>query len=234
MNTETESGRAKLNQLAGQCRSIVAERQHVLKDADSGAKVIFSGWCVSMRYLENGARQIMDVLLTGDLVGLDTLNGRRSPNTVLAVTRSIVGTINPELFNALIKDPDVARFVMLYREVEAQRLTDTLAATGCLNAQARIADFLIRLHARLQSVQLADERSFMLPLSQEDVGDHLGLTVVHVNRTLRYLREEGVLSWQRHLVVIEDLNRLSRVAAGRHSPPLSHGTGAARAAREWA
>jgi CRP-like cAMP-binding protein len=69
--------------------------------------------------------------------------------------------------------------------------------------------FLLELLTRLKVIGLADERSFRMPLTQELIGDALGLRVPHVNRTLRQLRYDELVSIEEHLVIIKDVEALS-------------------------
>lgn len=79
-------------------------------------------------------------------------------------------------------------------------------------AEQHLAHFLCELLVCLQVVELADEDSFVLPLSQSDVADALGISPVHTNRVLRTLREGDLAIWSRHQVVIPDVDRLKTYA----------------------
>src|SRR6266571_4156414 len=71
--------------------------------------------------------------------------------------------------------------------------TEHLIDVGRRAALERVGNFLLELLTRLQAIGLADERSYRMPLTQELIGDALGLSVPHVNRTLRKLREAGLV-----------------------------------------
>ena len=75
-----------------------------------------------------------------------------------------------------------------------------------------MAHLVCELFVRLQSVGQTDGNSFSLPLTQAELGDMLGLSTVHVNRTIQELRRDGLLTWNRDRVVIEDWDRLCAVA----------------------
>lgn len=92
---------------------------------------------------------------------------------------------------------------------------DRLAASiGRLDAQARICVMLLDIHDRLRQRGLIIRPTFNLPLTQEQIADHLGLTLVHVNRTLRRMREEKLVLVERQVVIIMDLQRLRAAARG--------------------
>jgi CRP-like cAMP-binding protein len=87
-----------------------------------------------------------------------------------------------------------------------------LIVVGRRSAHERIAHFLLELLTRLQAVGLADENSFELPLSQEIIGDALGLSLAYVNRTLRRLAEEGLVTLKDQKVTISDVEELAFMA----------------------
>jgi CRP-like cAMP-binding protein len=95
---------------------------------------------------------------------------------------------------------------------EAAMYAEHLINVGRRSARERVAHFLLELLVRLQAIGLADERAYRMPLTQELVGDALGLSVPHVNRTLRRLREDDLISLDGQLVVIKDLEALATLA----------------------
>jgi CRP-like cAMP-binding protein len=83
---------------------------------------------------------------------------------------------------------------------------------GRRSALERIAHFFLELLIRLQAVGLADERSYRIPLTQELIGDALGLSIPHVNRVLRRLREDKLVVVEEQRVTIKDIEALSELA----------------------
>jgi CRP-like cAMP-binding protein len=83
---------------------------------------------------------------------------------------------------------------------------------GRRSALERIAHFFLELLVRLQMVGLADERSYRIPLTQELIGDALGLSIPHVNRVLRRLREDQLVVVEDQRVTIKDIEALSELA----------------------
>jgi len=102
---------------------------------------------------------------------------------------------------------------------EARWRGDRLATSiGRLDAQGRISVLLLDLYDRLRRHGLISRMTYNLPLTQEQMADHLGLTLVHVNRTLRRLREERIVLVDRQVVIIMDLERLREFAQGLPQP----------------
>ena len=87
-----------------------------------------------------------------------------------------------------------------------------LIDVGRRSALERVANFLLELLTRLQAIGLADERSFQMPLTQELIGDALGLSVPHVSRTLRQLREDDLVAVEGQRVIIKDIEALGTLA----------------------
>src|SRR5205085_4814309 len=95
---------------------------------------------------------------------------------------------------------------------ETAMYAEHLIDVGRRSAIERVAHFLLELLVRLQAIGLADERSYRMPLTQELIGDALGLSVPHVNRTLRQLREDGLVSLDEHIVAIHEIEALAALA----------------------
>ena len=87
-----------------------------------------------------------------------------------------------------------------------------LIDVGRRSALERVSHFLLELLTRLKIIGLADERSFRMPLTQELIADALGLSVPHVNRTLRQLRADELVSIEGSIIVIKDVQALSTLA----------------------
>src|SRR5690606_5159182 len=95
---------------------------------------------------------------------------------------------------------------------EESMLAEQVVRLGRRSAYERVAHIFIELFHRLRLVNAVDHHAFDLPLTQEILADTLGLSVVHMNRTLRRLRDDGLLRMKGDRVAIEDLDRLSQIA----------------------
>ena len=89
---------------------------------------------------------------------------------------------------------------------------ETILSVGRRSAIARVAHLFCELGVRLQVIEIGDGRCFPLPIKQADVADATGLTPVHVNRMLKQLRDDGLLTFQKGEVVIHDWQRITRLA----------------------
>lgn len=173
-----------------------------------------SGWIARTRLIEDGRRQIIVVFLAGDLLGLKSMLLERQPDTIESLTDAHVRSIDHKrLLDLCEQNHAVAVRVMFQLAEDERRLHNWVAALGKGNADERIAALLLDLRGRLFHAGLATGAIYRMPLTQQEIADHLGLTVVHVNRVLRRLREEGIVTVQRGTVTIDDVARLSRFAA---------------------
>jgi CRP/FNR family transcriptional regulator, anaerobic regulatory protein len=169
-----------------------------------------AGWACQFRDLPNGQSAIVDIYLPGDIIGLDMA---RPLNEVLTLTSVTVEKIEAE--NALI-DLMTCRHTALYvgwlLNQRQRRADRRLVAMSCLDARGRLASMVLEFYIRLRRKRLITALSFNLPLTQLQIGNYLCLTVVHVNRVLRSLRDELIIEMGKHCVTILDLERLKCLA----------------------
>ncbi len=178
-----------------------------------GIPVVCEGWAARVSRLSDGRRQILSFIFPGDLVSTDAVFASSLSVFVEAITavryclcdRAEVHqrlTSEPELFNALLSR-------CLAEKEEADQLATNL---GRRRAEARIAHLFLTLKARLKARGLVQNRTFELPLRQQQIADATGLTTVHVNRVFGSLRDEGLIQLSAGTVRIPDLAALRRLA----------------------
>ncbi|CAN7437231.1 Crp/Fnr family transcriptional regulator [Phenylobacterium sp. LjRoot225] len=168
--------------------------------------VVVSGWLTETQILPDGRRQIFTFLLPGDVACVG--------GSSHAGSRGLVALTNVEIADAAVLetgDRAAASITDAIRQRE-QRLFDHVVRIGRLTAKERVLNLLLELHDRLDAVGLVKENSFRLPLTQEVFADALGLSVVHINRTLQQLRSEGMLTVGRGMVTLHQLHKLAAVA----------------------
>ena len=173
-----------------------------------------SGWVARTRGMEDGRRQMIVVFLPGDLLGIKSMLLERQPDTIECLTHAHLRNIEHRRLLELCGQDQAANVRVMFQFAEDERrLHNWVAALGRGNADERIATLLLDLRGRLFQAGLANGAGFQMPLTQQEIADHLGLTLVHVNRVLRRLRESQIVTVQRGAVTVEDLPRLSRLAA---------------------
>jgi CRP-like cAMP-binding protein len=185
-----------------------------LGDADPMIILIRSGFAFRSCGLMDGRRAILHIVTPFDIVGLDHLVLARPIEEITAASRVGYSALRASEARELMADRRVALH-LLALIAEARWRADRLATSiGRLDAQARICVMLLDVYERLRRHGLISRLTFNLPLTQEQIADHLGLTLVHVNRTLRRLREERIVLVDRQVVIIMDLDRLREFAQG--------------------
>jgi CRP/FNR family transcriptional regulator, anaerobic regulatory protein len=172
-----------------------------------------TGWVARTRLLEDGRRSIMTVFCPGELFGVKSFLLREQPDSVHALTAATVVSMKHDRLRQLFEtEPTVALRVAFQLAEEERRLHNYVIGLGRANAAERIATMLIELHGRLARAGLCDNGRYACPLTQQDMGDFLGLTLVHVNRVLRQLRMQGIAAVSKGLVQIHDLPALHKLA----------------------
>jgi CRP-like cAMP-binding protein len=177
-------------------------------DPEPAVFLLHSGFAYRSCAMADGRRAILDILVPGDFTGLDHIVLARPMEEITAADRLSYYALGAAAVRALMADPTIA-LRALALVAEARWRGDRLAASlGRLDAHARICMMLLDIYERLRRRELINRPSFNLPFTQEQIADHLGLTLVHVNRTLRRLREEHLVLVDRQGVTISDLDRL--------------------------
>ena len=182
------------------------------EDGSPHPRLIVSGWACRPRFLPDGRRQMLGLLLPGDLMGD---RGDRRPlalNPVIALTP--VRTIGiGRMVQAIRTQPEehagITRALAAFERVEEIVLLDHVVRLGCQNARQRLSHLLIELYNRLSSIGFVHNGSFPMPLTQDTLGELLGLSLVHVNRIVAQLRREKIVSIRSGVVRVEDFAKLA-------------------------
>ena len=175
--------------------------------------VLLEGWAARVKILENGSRQIPALMLPGDICDIGALHLDRLDWAVSALTRCTVAAIPRDGLNALLdRHKGLRAAIGRMAAVENSISTQWTVCLGRRSARERLAHLLCELFVRLQAVRGASADGFLLPLTQEEIADVLGLTAVHVNRTLQNLRSDGLITLKEYRLYIPDLGALRRLA----------------------
>ncbi|WP_338665170.1 Crp/Fnr family transcriptional regulator [Pararoseomonas sp. SCSIO 73927] len=183
-------------------------------------RLIRSGWAGAVRTLQDGRRQIFRLLLPGDCIGISATPAALAVSTTLALTPLETVELEP-VTAALRDDPERHAALATAFALEAARaeagLLDHLMRLGRQTALERTAHLLLELRDRLAAVGLGGVTHFPLPLTQEVLADTLGLSTVHMNRTLQELRRLRLLRLDKGQAELLDPARLAGIAD--YAPP---------------
>jgi CRP-like cAMP-binding protein len=191
---------------------VVLKRRDVVVDDYPYRKLSFikDGFAVRYKLLRNGKRQIVNVLVPGDVVGVPSSFLERATFSVTAITDMKLQVCSLEQFVALChKRPKFGLALSWLAVEEAAGYAERIVDTGRRTSLERLARFLLDVHARLAIVGRASETSFDLAFSQELMSDALGLSVPHLNRMLARLRSDGLIAIDGHRVEFLDWQALS-------------------------
>jgi len=175
--------------------------------------ILCRGMARAARMLADGGQQIVAMFVAGDLLNAGDLTFRYTRTSISALTPVVSLSIPLSALNRLMEErPAIAR--ALWRETANQAAIqrEWLIGLGRRTAQARLAHFLCEMSCRLQLFDPGAVDGFELPLTQQDLGDILGLSTVHVNRVLQALRSDGLIDFNRGWLEIRDKAGLCAIA----------------------
>ncbi len=209
----SEDDRVLMREFVSQ-KLAVGEGQHLLSEGEENQTVFFlqDGWAIRYKLLPDGRRQVISFLLPGDIFGFKESLFDLSNDSVQALTDVVVHPVPATQIAGLTDgNPNLALALAWARGREHSILTEHVVRLGRRTAYERVAHLLMELLHRLQLVDLASARAYPLPLTQELLADTLGLSIVHVNRTMRKLRKDGLISidTDKRMIRIEDLQGLA-------------------------
>ncbi len=175
--------------------------------------LIDNGWALRSKNMENGSRQIVNVALPGDFVALNALLFQSSDFEHVARTHVTAYRVAPqrarEAFHSV---PNLSAALFWANAHEESMLAERIVSLGRRSARVRTAHVLCEFVARLE---ILDEVSFpelAIPISQEDFSDILGISLVHMNKVLRALDREGVITFRNGMLMLHDRRQLQRIA----------------------
>ena len=183
-------------------------------DESDSIYIVLKGWMALKRILEDGRQQILDFVLPGSIVGDPTGATSFMTYSIEAITDTEVAVIPqsrlPELLGAA---PTLAIALLQSAHRALANAYDSLTDIGRRSAREAVASFLLRMERRIRKAGgEREDGSLDFPLTQENIGDALGLTAVHVCRTLRTLSKDGIVCAGRKGLVVMDRDALAEIA----------------------
>lgn len=210
----SETELAVLERLHQRRRTFVAGRDLVHQgQTEHAAYILAAGWVCSYKIQPDGSRQIVDFQVPGDFLGLRSVLLRTSDHGFEPVTEiQAAEVLADDLLNAFVETPRLATAVLWAASRDEAMVVEHLVGVGQRDADERMAHFLLELGSRLALVGMGGKTGYDCPLTQYHLADALGLSAVHVNRVLRQLREDGLVTFRNGHVTFDDYDRLVRLA----------------------
>ncbi|TFI59466.1 Crp/Fnr family transcriptional regulator [Sphingomonas parva] len=175
--------------------------------------VLLDGFACRYKDLADGQRQIQEIHVAGDCMDLHGFLLKSLDHHVGALSGVRIALIPHEALREITENhPHLARLLWFATLLDASIQREHVLSVGRRSALARIAHLFCELHLRLQVAGESNGTTYRLPLTQTDIADASGLTAVHVNRMLKKLRDDDLLTFRGGEVVIHDRDRLERAA----------------------
>lgn len=191
--------------------STVGTNIYIEGDATVKPWIVASGWACRMRALPDGRRQIISFFLPGDSIGVVDLQHPAAQCTITAIT-DVELLSAAKLVEAVNHIPeDMPNIVDAFRKEAIRRRAqqlDHILRLGRLTAFERTAHLILELHDRMELVALAHGGRYPFALTQSQLGEALGLSLVHVNRTIQQLRRDGLIEMKSGWASILDRERM--------------------------
>lgn len=175
--------------------------------------LLLDGFVTRQKDLADGRRQTLELSVAGDFVDLHSFTLKRIDHDIACLTACRVAFAPHErIAEATARFPHLARVLWLSTTIDAAIHRERIMSLGARSAVERLAHFLCETARRLRAVGLGEDSGFDFPLTQADLSELLGLSLVHVNRTIRELRERKLAEIRERRVRIDDWDGLAALA----------------------
>jgi len=172
--------------------------------------VVSKGWIYSAIDLENGSRQITNIYLPGDIVGLMDLAYDQSTLSIISMTHSVINEVSHNRLRDIRKKSRRLSPILFVVDMRQHvHAVDRLIAISQFEAFDRICHLLSELCRRMKDQEHENGEDLVIPLTQQQIGEMLGLTSIHVNRTFKRLQDENLVLVARGRISIPDMRRLN-------------------------
>lgn len=175
--------------------------------------LLLDGWLVRCKDLPSGERQVLEIHVAGDFADLHGYTLKRLDHDVASITSGTVALVPHSALTELTEcHPHLARVYWLSTNIDAAISREMALSLGQRSAMSRMAHLFCELYVRLSIVGRTRGDTFDFPLTQRELSECLGLTVVHVNRTLQELRRRALVEVENRQITILDKRGLEAVA----------------------
>ena len=174
---------------------------------------LYAGWAIRCKTLPDGRRQILNILLPGDLIGLQGAMFEATAYSVEALTEVQLCLLPRRKMWSLFENmPELAFDVTWLGSREESIVDENLTSTGQRTAAERIAALIIQLYKRLNVLGMVVNGAMPFPLTQQHIADTLGLSLVHTNKSLAKLRKLGMFSQTNSTLLLSNPKALESLA----------------------
>jgi CRP-like cAMP-binding protein len=174
--------------------------------------LIADGFCIRSKTISSGRRQILSIHIPGEVPDLQSLFLEVMDHDLITLAPSTLGFMAHDTLRILHRrQPRVAEIFWRDALIDAAMFREWIVNVGQRPAPARLAHVVVELWERLKIIDRGGN-PIDIPITQEQIGEALGITSVHANRVVRQLREEGIVDFQRGRIAILSEYRLRELA----------------------
>ena len=195
----------------------IKAKKHLYKETEHSEYMftLYHGWVLQYVTLSNGKRQVLRISLPGDFLGFQTDFGGPMCHTAVALTDTVLCAFPTKDIKGMFEqDRGLAMRLADMHAKQSSISQNHLVGVGQKTAEERLAYLCIEIFFRIKQIygeNVTNEIEF--PLTQEDLGDTLGLTQIHVNRTLKGLRERGFMEIKNKRLTVHDIEGMKALGS---------------------
>ena len=203
-----------LRSLIVESRRIPADRILIRAGEElTNSVFLLDGWMARSKDMATGERQVTELHITGDFPDLHGFTLKRLDHDIVTLSECTIGLVPHERLLEVTRDyPHLTRVFWFSTNVDAAITRELALSLGQRSAIARMAHLFCELYVRLDVVGRTRDSGYQFPLTQRELSECLGLTVVHANRTLQELRRRNLVELENRHLIIRDMRGLEGVA----------------------
>ena len=210
-----EDERRQIDELFSGPTQTYAPRETIIADGKHVDEIhlVLSGMAARSKELADGSRQIMAFLIPGDLCDVEVFVLDAMDHDIVAVSQTTCAVVSASrMEETLTKASRLTKALWWSTMTDSAVLRERIIDHGRRDARERLAHLLYEMLVRYRVVGEAADDSFPFAVTQQELADATGLTAVHVNRTLKQLRDDGLVDTRDGRATVLDARRLKRVA----------------------
>ena len=209
-----DNDRQALSRITGLQRTVAAHTDIIPSgERAAGVRFVMQGYACQYTVLPDGRRQILALLLPGDECSAHLSVSAYAEYRLCALTEVVVSEAPTQAVLPLVEQhPAIAEALSRSKQVYEATLHERITSLGRRTARERVAHLLCEIFVRSEAIGRTTGLQCVLPLSQADIADVLGLSLVHTNRSLQGLRADRLVRLESRLLTILDLPRLQATA----------------------
>ena len=205
---------AAIRAAMGEVRDVRADVEFIRRGEELNCStLLISGWMARAKQMADGQRQISELHIAGDFLDLHSFTLKTLDHDVITLSPCRVVLVpHDNLRDITERFPHLTRVYWFSTNLDAAMYREWTVSLGRRSALERMAHLFCELLVRLEIVGLADGQSYEFPLNQQELSECLGLTPVHVNRTLQELRRRGLIVVEARRVTVLERDELEKLA----------------------